>query len=456
MTNVYVSLEAEKCVLGSALMDAKCAELAAALPETDFTDTRHRVIHGAIQALISKSVPVDIVTLDDELSKTNRLPEIGGSAYLIEVGAFVPTTANFQSYVKILQTCHKRRILRNTGQKIINEAADGSISPDDLRDKIILGLKEIKTSEAPQIISSEQALENVLDRISEISKRPEDDRIATGIGPLDKIIRLSGSKLVVIAARPGVGKSAFAQQIARNGAIKGKKILYSALEMDEAEMQERNLASLSGVSVTRISTGQLSDEDYRAMMPWYSSIANMPIWYTTECTTIEKLRRASFQMAEEQGLDMIIVDYIQLMRSENKKQSRYEQVSDLSRELRLLSQEMKIPVVALSQLNRQSEGGTTKDGRRIRRAPTMAEARDSGSIEQDANIFLIIHDPEESEMKTPEDLEVYDQLTANGLKLIRIIGEKNRQGQKKFIIDTAFDGARMRFTALTRKELPHG
>ncbi len=452
MANVYANLEAERSVLGCALLDEQCASKTVEMPDSMLTDVRHRAILAAMRDLYAAKMPIDLTTMDSQLTKLNRLAEAGGTAYLIDTQQYVPTTLNYPAYMKILQECHKRRILRAAGQKMINEAGDGSIMPDDLRDRVILGLKETKSNDAPQLITMDTAMERLLDRISEVTKKPEEGRIATGIPPLDKIIRLSAGKLIVIAARPSVGKSSLALQIARDAAGKGKRTLLDSLEMSEDETAARVLATLSGVPTENIETGNLTEEDYRRIGPLCGEIAQMPIFSTMECNTISKLRRAAYAMAQESGLDMIIVDYIQLMSSDNKKMNRNDQISEISRELKLLAKELKIPIVVLSQLNRQSQGGTTKDGNRIRRAPTMAEARDSGAIEQDADIFLILHDPEEAEMHKPEDLETFQSLREHGLSLAAVIVEKNRNGRAKCTVFTAFDKPRVQFLALTRKE----
>lgn len=446
------SLEAEKSVLGSMMQDASAVKKAAsALTAEDFYAPAHRELFSVMQTLFKVNSPVDLVTVDSELTRRGTLEGVGGTAYLMDISQFVPTTANVQAYISIVIEKAKLRRLIATAQQIMADAYSGLVTPDDLRDKAILGIKEIKTTDAPALITPEMALLSLLDRISEVTKTPEEDRIATGIASLDKLIRLDGAKLIVIAARPGVGKSALLLQTVMNASGKGKRSLMSILEMDEVETIERVLASESGVPVNHITTGVLSSEEYQAMVPCYQPISDMPISFTTECHTIEKLRRAAYQMMEDKGLDLIVVDYIQLMRSDNRKLSRYEQVSDISRELKLLSQEMKIPVIAISQLNRQSEGGTARGGLRIRRMPTMAEARDSGSIEQDANVFIILHDPDESEMRSDEDQALFANLTAQGFKLLWIMVEKNRQGPSKKLCKVAFDAPRMRLTAIRRE-----
>ena len=451
MANVYANLEAERSILGCALLDEKCAIKVVELSDAMLTDARHRAILAAMRELQNAKMPIDLMTMDSQLTKLNRLSEAGGTAYLIEAAQYVPTTLNFPAYLKILQECHKRRILRAAGQKMINEAGDGSVSPDDLRDKVILGLKETKAADGPKLIPMEIAVENLLDRISETSRTSQADRIGTGIASLDNVISITGGKLIVIAARPSVGKSSLALQIADNAANKQKRVLLSQLEMDDTETAGRLLSTLSGVDTEKIATGNLQDNDYVRLGAHFGEVAKLPIMITEECTTMSKLRRAAYEMAQGDGLDLIIVDYIQLMGSDSKKNSnRNDVVAEISREMKLLAKELKIPIIALSQLNRQSQGGTTKDGHRIRRAPTMAEARDSGAIEQDADIFLILHDPDESEMRSTEDQDMFIALKNNGLSLAMIIVEKNRNGRAKCAIFTAFDKPRVRFTALTR------
>lgn len=448
------SLEAEKSVLGSMLQDAVAVDKAiSALTPEDFYSPAHREIFSSAVTLFKTKSPVDLVTVDNELSRRGTLEGVGGPTYLVELSQFVPTTVNVQAYIAIVIEKSKLRRMITASQTMAAEAYSGITSADEIRDTTILGLKEIKTSDAPEIITMEQAVERLLDRISEISKTPEDGRIATSIPPLDKIIRISSGKIIVIAARPSVGKSALALQIARNAAGKGKRTLFSSLEMTEEETAARVLSTLTGIPTGRIETGNLTDEDYMKIGPLCGEAAKMPILTTKECSTVPKLRRAAFAATQDDGLDMIIVDYIQLMTTGNKKQNRNEQITEVSRELKHLAQELKIPVIVLSQFNRLSEGGTTRGGGRVHRTPVMSDSRDSGAIEQDADIFLTLHDPDESELPSPEDQAELAELKANDLTLTWIIVDKNRNGRRKCTVRTAFDGGRMQFTALARKDI---
>jgi replicative DNA helicase len=277
----------------------------------------------------------------------------------------------------------------------------------------------------------------VLGRFAEVVKAELDKRTGGG---------LIGSKLMMIGARPSVGKSIFALTMCLNAARKGKKVLFSTLEMEADEITERVFANDSLVQLTEITSDEISTESWQKLASSLPAVSRLPIYYCTEADTVEELRRAAFTMYENGGIDLICVDYLQLMSgSKPRYGNRQEEVADISRGLKKLARELNVPIIALSQLSRFEK----RDGKR--RAPTMSDARESGAIEQDANIFILLHDPTIEELKTEDEKRMHKNLKDRGLTMIQVKIDKNRQGKKGWFY-MAFDGDHMRFTPITKED----
>lgn len=449
----YGNIEAEMSVLGAAMQDGKALKLVAEMSPEDFTAPEHRLILMAMKELAKAGKPVDLVTMHEQLSAGKKIDIIGGVAYLMQLINFTPTTANVKSYIGIVRECAARRQLKAIGEALISASGNSERKVDEIREKAALTIRDVRAGNAVKMISQEEAVILTYEKMDEAQKREDkpDDRIMTGIRGLDKRIGgLAGSKLVVIGARPSVGKSIFAMSICMNAAKAGKRVLYVSLEMEADEIMEREFAAASMVPLTEITSGEILEESWTKLAQSMSYLASHKIFYCTEADTVEDIRKAAFYLYENGGIDLICVDYIQLMEATYaRKQNRQEQVAEISRGLKKLAQEMKIPIIALSQLNRSSE--KTQTGRRVRRAPTMSEARESGAIEQDANIFILLHDPDVDELEGDELKRTFKNLKDRGMKLIHVNVDKNRQGKKGWFF-VAFDGDHMRFLSLSKED----
>ena len=442
----YKNVEAEVSVLGSAMQDTKALKAVIEMDTEDFTEPVHKIVFSAIKALAVAGTPVDLVTMDDELTKQHRLEMIGGTVTLINMISAVPTTVNVKSYIRIVRECATRRRMRMIGEKLINESADSEKTLDEIREAAALDIRNVKGDGGIKLVSQEDALMQTYELLEKAQKREDkpDNRIMTGLGPLDKMTGgLYGSKLMVIGARPSVGKSIFAMTICLNAAKQGKKVLYISREMEVNELMERELATESLVALSEITSGEITNDGWMNMATAIGPLSGYKIFYCTEGYTVEDIRKAAFQMYENGGIDLICVDYLQLLESNKKRSNRQEEVSDISRGLKRLAQEMNIPIIALSQLNR----GNAKE----KRPPTMNDARESGAIEQDANIFLLLHDPDVDELKNEDLRRLHKNLGDHGMKLIYVNVDKNRQGRKG-IFYIAFDGDHMRFLPLSKEE----
>jgi len=442
----YSNLEAERAVIGSAMIDEKVPKLLKEMDINDFTDPGHRVIYAAIMSLIGKGQNVDLVTMNQELSESNKIQLIGGPQYLVKLTAEVITTANVKSYIRIMRECAARKKLKLIGEAMILSSGQLDREVDEIREKAALTIRDIKASEGVTIISQPDAVMKTYEAMGEAQKKEgqKETRIMTGIPRLDKMTGgLTGSKLVIIGARPSVGKSIFAMTICMNAAKQGKRVLYVSLEMEAEELMEREFAAASLVPLSEITSDEISSDSWMKLAESVPTLSSRPIYYCTEAHQIETLRKAAFNLYENGGIDLICVDYIQLMESGKKRTNRQEEVSDISRGLKRLAQELKIPIIVLSQLNRASQ--------KEKRPPTMADARESGAIEQDANLFILLHDPDTKELPSEDLRRLSKNLGDRGMKVIHVNVDKNRQG-KKGIFYIAFDGDHMRFLPLSKEE----
>lgn len=444
--NAYTNIEAEINVLGAAMQDDKALKAVVEMDPDDFSEPAHRLILNAMKDLNRAGTPVDLVTMYTEMQKSNRIEIIGGAAYLPKLVSSVVTTANVKSYIRIVRECATRRRLRGIGESLIKASAESEKNVDEIRETAALDIRNVKGDGGIKLVNQEQAVIDTYEQLSDAQKREDqpDNRIMTGLGPLDGMTGgLYGSKLMVIGARPSVGKSIFAMTICLNAAKQGKRVLYISKEMEVNELMEREFASFSLVNLSEITSGAITNEGWVKLAESIPEMVSRKMFYCTDTITVEDVRKAAFQMYENGGIDLICIDYIQLMESNKKRSNRQEEVSDISRGLKRLAQELKIPVIALSQLNR----GNAKE----KRPPTMNDARESGAIEQDANIFLLLHDPDVDELKNEDLRRLHKNLGDRGMKLIYVNVDKNRQGRKG-IFYIAFDGDHMRFLPLKKED----
>lgn len=447
----YRNVEAEQSVLGAALQDPKAAELVAEMAPDEFNEPEHRVIHAAVKRMVREHTPVDLVTIHKVLTEQKQDAIVGGPTYLMKLMSATPTTANVKSYINIVRECCSRRRLRAIGQALIGASADGTRKVDEIRESAAVTIRDVKAGEGIRLISQEEAAISTYEKLSEHQKRddqPETERVATGIKGIDKRTGggLIGSKLMMIGARPSVGKSIFALTMCLNAARNGKRVLFSTLEMEADEITERVFANESLVPLTEITGDEISSDSWLKLAESLPRVSILPLYYCTDADTVEDLRKAAFSMYENGGIDLICVDYLQLMSgSKNRYGNRQEEVADISRGLKKLARELKIPIIALSQLSRFEK----RD--KGRKAPTMSDARESGAIEQDANIFILLHDPDIEELKTEEEKRMHKNLKDHGMQMIQVKIDKNRQGKKGWFY-LAFDGDHMRFMPLTKED----
>ena len=435
--DVMQNFDAERAILGLAMQDSACAQAVAAMEEGLWTDSAHRAVQRAIRRMVQRGDKIDLVSLCAECACDVQEPE----AMLMDCLSRGISPVMMPQYESILQGCKRRRNLAAVSQEIAALCADPSADPEALSQRaasqLTQGAADCRAIDMPG------ALMQFVDAID----NAKTGRVYTGLAALDRLTGgLRGGKMVVLGARPGVGKTALALQMAVHAARHTGPVLLVSLEMDAAEIVSRMVAAESGVDLQALEAGELTDEQAKRASACYPAISALPIRMAQNTSTPMQVRREAMAMKHSGGLSMVVIDYLQLMRSDEKMKSRYEEVTAISREIKLLAMDLHVPILALSQFNRQSEGGYGKK----KSMPTMAEAKDSGAIEQDANLFLVQYAPEEPAEEGP-DWQAYHMCKANGWEWQVLKVEKNRQGRTG-AIPMAFDKARMNFKTIDTKE----
>lgn len=382
------SAEAEASVLGALLLD-KDAVIAVAeflLPD-DFYDERHKDIYEAILSLYEERVPVDVLTVAEKLKKQKDLKRVGGASYLTDIANKVPTAAHVEHYGKIVKDFSVKRALMKAASRLVEFSLDEGMSSADLLDKaesevFSLSQKNVKK----EFVSIRDTLAESFDRLDELHKTEGGLRgIATGFIDLDNATAgFQKSNLIILAARPGVGKSALALNISQYAAITNKKSVgYFSLEMSKEELVDRLLVNEADIDAWRLKTGKLDENDFTKLSNAMGILAETSIYIDdTPALSILEMRTKARRLQVEHGLDMIVVDYLQLARSRNLE-NRVQEVGEISQGLKNLARELKVPVLALSQLSRGVESRNIKK-------PQLSDLRESGSIEQDADVVMFL------------------------------------------------------------------
>ncbi|ABU69078.1 MULTISPECIES: replicative DNA helicase [Vibrio] len=390
------SLEAEQSVIGGLLLDnERWDTVAERVVSSDFYSRPHRLIFEGVKTILEDGKPLDLITLSEHLERHEQLEDVGGFAYLADLAKNTPSAANINAYADIVA---ERAIVRGL-IGVANEIADAGYDPQgrssedliDMAESKVFAIAESRTSENEGPQNVDNILEKTLERIEMLYKTPQDGvtGVNTGFNDLNKkTAGLQGSDLVIVAARPSMGKTTFAMNLCENAAMdQDKPVLIFSLEMPAEQLMMRMLASLSRVDQTKIRTGQLDDEDWARISSTMGILMqkkNMYIDDSSGLTPTEVRSRARRVAREHGGLSMIMVDYLQLMRVPALSDNRTLEIAEISRSLKALAKELNVPVVALSQLNRSLE-------QRADKRPVNSDLRESGSIEQDADLIMFIY-----------------------------------------------------------------
>lgn len=382
--------DAEKSVLGSILLDKEALfEVLEILKPEDFYSEIHKEIYSSIIELYRKGQPVDILTVSEELKKRNSLEMVGGRAYVAFLSSVVPSTSNAGEYAKIIAEKAVLRMLIRTSSNIIEKSYQEKMESVEVLDFAERGIFEIAKSKQNK---DYQAIKDVLWRnittIDEMSKREGNIiGLTTGFTDLDaKTSGMQRSDLIMLAARPSMGKTAFALNIAQHAAIKGNaKVLIFSLEMSQDQLGQRMLSMESRIEIQKLKTGNLERQDWDQIHIALDTLSKTSIFIDdTPSITPMEIKNKCRRLKAEKGLDLVVIDYLQLMTLEGRTENRQQEITAISRYLKQLAREMDCPVLVLSQLSRAPE-------QRTDHRPILSDLRESGSIEQDADIVMFLY-----------------------------------------------------------------
>lgn len=435
------NLDAEMSLLGAILIDEEVlADVTDKVKADDFYEKRHQLIFAAMIRLFEVHRPIDLLTLSDELEKKDHIEIVGGSSYLNELTNYVPTAANAGTYAELVGQRAVRRRLIKASTEIAELAYEDDTNTQEILEQAEAELFSVSdTSLKQDLVSLEQILTESFDRMEELHRdRGKLRGVKTGWRDLDNMTAgLQRSDLIILAARPAMGKTTFVTNLAYNVASKEKhSVLFFSLEMSKEQLVDRMLSDASGVDAWNIRTGNLSDDDFEKISTAMGDMAEAPIFIDdTPGLTVLEMRTKARRQAHIQPLGLIIIDYLQLMQGRARSggdMNRVQEVSEISRGLKLIARELNVPVIALSQLSRSVESRTPP-------IPQLSDLRESGSIEQDADIVQFIYRPG---YYNPDDPELQN------ITELHIAKHRNGPTGK---IELYFHPERLRFMSLDKR-----
>lgn len=435
--NMPFSPEAEQSVLGAILLDSSCMDqVTEILPKPEyFYQVNNALIYEAMLELFTAGQPVDFVTVLEHLKENESFDETTGKVYLMQLAQLVPAISHADTYAKIVRDRYDVRTLILAARQILDDAAEGGNEASLLLDSAeqrIFDIRQGKNMQGLQPLN--EVIIETFDRLDRLNSPDKDlyRGIPTGIGELDETITgLNRSDLIILAARPGMGKTSFALNIARHAAVTArKKVAFFSLEMSREQLASRLLSTEALVGGTKLRTGELNEGEWARLIEGGDILSKAPIYLDDNSSiTVPEMKA---KIRRQGGVDLIIIDYLQLMNSAKRIDNRVQEISEITRNLKIMAKELNVPVIALSQLARASE-------KRTEHRPVLSDLRDSGSIEQDADIVLFLYreDYYQNENGPNEDAD-------------RNSGEcivaKNRHGEIK-TVPLHWQGEFMRFTS---------
>ncbi|KNY28639.1 replicative DNA helicase [Pseudobacteroides cellulosolvens] len=384
------SIEAEQSVLGSMLLDKEVIPVVTEiLKSEDFYRADHKEIFEAVMDLFDAGEPIDLITVSEQLKLRGTLDNIGGLEYLTNIASAVPTTANAKHYAKIVEEKSTLRKLIKASSEIVNMGYEASEELSYIVDKAEKSIFDVLQKRGTQGFAPiKDVLVDAFNKLEELyNNKGHITGIPTRFVDLDfKTSGLHNSDLILIAARPAMGKTAFALNIAQNAAVySGVPVAIFSLEMSKEQLVSRILCSEAMVDSQKVKTGKLEDEDWKKIARALGPLSEAPIYIDdTPGISISEIRAKCRRLKLEKNLGLVVIDYLQLMQGRGKNESRQQEISDISRSLKILAKEINVPVITLSQLSRAAE-------QRADHRPILSDLRESGAIEQDADIVMFLY-----------------------------------------------------------------
>ena len=448
MTEAFYSEKAEKSILATLVTDRKASKYIGQLAADDFYPQNHKKLFAAMQAMYAEKKDIDLVTLSDRLKAMYGLEESALTEAIVEIA----TQHQFGSawsvggHIEIVKAAAMRRrmleIVDGAKNELMDESNDTAVIVDKtrqaLRDIVTTGHKWVNMSEV--LIKTWEAIE----------RRSSGDEpvMPSGINNMDAVTTgFHKGELTIIGARPSIGKSALGAHIALSTAEKNYRVGICSREMADIQYGSRILSRDSGIANNKLRTGNLDDNDWSLLLDALNYNSSLDVRFIFTTRYIEDLRAAVQEAVDTDGLDMLIVDYIQLMQTKQRFDKDYLRIAHVSKALKDMTQDLNIAIIALAQVGRASEGTM----------PTLAELRGSGDLEQDADNVIFIHRPIDpcDKYVHPADRELFGNLQQNGMQYIALNIAKQRQGETGFI-PVIFNPARMRYTPIERSQAPNG
>ena len=435
--NLPFSPEAEQSVLGAVLLDSSCMDrVAEILPKPEyFYLTSNRLIFGAMLQMFTEGHPIDFVTVLECLKKLGDFDEAEGKTYLLQLAQLVPSISNVESYARIVRDKFDVRTLITTARDIVEEASAGEADAATLLDSAEQRIFDIRRGKNMQGLQKiDEIILDEFDRLDRLNS-PDADQyrgVPTGIKELDDTITgLNRTDFILLGARPGMGKTSFALNIARHAAVKAdKRVAFFSLEMSKEQLVSRLLSTEAMVEGTKLRTGKLSEDEWIRLIEAGDILSKTQLYFDDNPSiTVPEIKA---KLRRLKNVDLVVIDYLQLMTSSMRIDNRVQEISQITRNLKIMAKELNVPVLTLSQLARDSE-------KRTNHRPVLSDLRDSGSIEQDADIVLFLYREDYyQDSETPAEDGDRNQSEC--------IIAKNRHGETK-TVPLHWQGEYMRFTA---------
>lgn len=442
--NMPYSPEAEQAVLGAIILDSTVFDKVVDYIKSPeyFYVALHKLIFMQMQEMINFGAAIDFVTLLEKLKQNKAFDEATGKTYLMDLVNNCPSISNAEAYAKVIADKYNIRRLITASREIIDDASAGDEEPSVLIDSAEQKIFDIrKGNEKSGLERINSVILQTFDRLDALNSETDDSMkpISTGIGDLDRVITgLNRSDLILLAARPGMGKTSFALNIARNAACTSKKtVAFFSLEMSKEQLASRLLSTEALISGTKLRTGKLNDEEWSRLIPASDVLSKAELYLDdTPGITITEMKS---RLRLLRNLDLVVIDYLQLMGSGRRIDNRVQEISEITRNLKILAKEMNVPVITLSQLSRASE-------QRTDHRPQLSDLRDSGSIEQDADIVLFLYREGYYSEKSAEQAAPTADMNSG-----ECIVAKNRHGEAKSV-KLHWQGEFMRFTGTEARD----